>query len=425
MHKFVLIFILAVATFAAQTQEEIYMRALVAEKDGNIALALKTFEEAAKLAGPYTAEINEIINDYYNAIGEENNQNENEFSKWSFRFLGETSFYELLYNETKSSNEYGNDMFFSLSPFVDFSTANFMHSFGLILEGDWFINNDDIPVLDTSDFNFTLGLEYSLISETIFLDVGVDFNFANETSQSFYLWAQKDFWHKGKKRLGAAAWAYYNTDGPLYFALYITLNKNKPYGFNWNTYIGARFEADSVVNYTKYAEQFANQNYAEILYDDYSPFDNFYGNDPFGYCMQNYGEQCLEFSPQKIDSLFYANMQDSSTTNIYIPRYFAKRMGPTLRAKLSYKFRTNITAEILLNTFYGFTISAPDSDYKKANKLNIKYGSTIYWRPNLATFYIGFSQLYRHYNFVNDYASIYSRNSLLTEFKAGVKFAIP
>ncbi len=448
MRSIAVVILLLSSVLLAETQEAAYFRALKAEEAGDITLALESFEEAAALPGPYTEEIREIVKEYYKALGGTEDSADN---PWSFRFLGNLGFYGLRYSEfggVDEVTEHGGDLFLSLTPFLDYTTGDYIHSFGIGFNSDWFLANENMPALDTNDWKFSLGLEYSLVGSSILLDIGVDLNFAQgeDVSPSFFGWIEKDFFRKEKNRLGMAAWGYYDADGPLAFALYGAWHRTSTYGWNAAVYVGARFEADSAVDYVGYlaAYEAALQDaFNEAAPYEREPFegggaerwDNRGARNPMDACLETYGEECFEWEISKIDSIYWsthsrpdsssANSLDSATdVSVAVPKYYAKWLGPTLRSRLSYKFRNGLSLEARLNLFYGFVLDGPDSDYEKIRKFSGSWGGTVFWKPNSLTLYLGFEQFYKHYGLPAYYKGIYPQNTLLSELKAGLKWEL-
>ena len=455
MRALAVVILLLSSVLLAETQEAAYYRALKAEEAGNVALALETFEEALALPGPYTDEIREIVEDYNKAL----KMTDDEKSPWSFRFLGDLGIYGLRYREfggVEDISEHGGDLFFSLTPFFDYSSGNWIHSFGAAVSGDWFLANDNMPALDTNDWKLTVGLEYSLVGKTILLDIGADLNIAQgeDVSPAFYGWLEKDFYRIEKHRFGIAGWGFYDADGPLSFALYGAWHRSSPYGWNAAVYLGARFEADSSVDYVGYLEAYeaankqasnqdgrCNPEFDENCFD--SPWNNNgYGfenqwnnfNNPMGTCLETYGQQCFGWSMEKIDSLYWAgreqdnrNSADStnnSVVSVPVPRYFTKWIGPALRSRVSYKFKQNITLDAKLNLFYGFVLDGPDANYEDVGKFCITWGGMIYWKPGAITIYLGVEQLYKHLSLPAYYLGIFPKNTMLSELKTGIKWEL-
>ena len=422
----------------AETQESVYYRAMKAEEAGDVSAALAAFEEAVQIPGPYTEEIREIIDSYYKALGPTTEKK----IPWSLRFLGDIGFYGLHYNEyggVEKVSETGGDVFFSLTPFVDYSSGDWIHSFGLGFSGDWFVANDDMPVLDTNDWNISVGLEYSLVGKSLMVDVGADIKVVEGAyvSPNFYAWVERDFYRFEKQRVGAAVWGYYDPDGPLSFALYGSWHRTVPYGLNGSAYVGARFEADSAVDFVKFVETYKNtvedpenEGNVEQWNSYWAGSYPMYGNwqNPMQVCLETYGPECYNWNIGKIDSMYWAQRNApqnlESTADVSIPKYYAKWFGPTLRSQVSYKFKRNITVEARLNLFYGFVLDGPDSDYEKMGKFSGVWGTMLYWKPNALTLYLGAEQFYKHYSLPKYYVGIYPRNTILTELKVGFKWEI-
>lgn len=420
MYRLAVVVVLLLSTLLwAETQEEAYYRAMKAEETGDISAAVKAFEEAVALAGPYTAELQEILQGYYEALGIKGETEKK--SPFSFRFLGDVGFNGLKYNESKTRedvDEYGGDLYVSLTPFLDYVSGDYLHSFGLEVSGDWFLMNDNMPALDTSDWNLSLGAEYALVGTTMMLNVGVNLNLAEREATSFSVfgWGQKEFYRNGKNRFGAALWAYYKSSGPLSSALYATWNYSSTYGLNGSAHLGVRFEADSVLNYKKYVSDYGSS----VLDIVEKAYDALYGNS-MDACLQTYGEQCFFMNT---DSLFWEKLVDEVTDTINVPvtKYYGAWIGPTLRGKLAYKFRSDVSVEAKANLFYGYVLDGPDEDYEKIQKFTGTWGGMVYWKRSFCQLYLGFEQIYRYYVLPKYYKAIYSKSSLLSQLKAGAKW---
>lgn len=430
------VLLLLTSLLFAETQESVYFRAMKAEEAGDVSAALAAFEEAVQIPGPYTEEIREIIDEYYKAL----DTTEKKKNPWSLRFLGDIGFYGLHYNEyggVEKVSETGGDIFFSLTPFVDYSAGDWIHSFGVGFSGDWFVANDDMPVLDTNDWNISVGLEYSLVGKSLMVDVGADIKVVEGAyvSPNFYAWVERDFYRFEKQRVGAAVWGYYDPDGPLSFALYGSWHRTVPYGLNWSVYAGARFEADSAVDLVSYIESYKNALEELESEENEEPWNPYWGGsypmygewqNPMQVCLETYGPECYNWNIGKLDSMYWAQMNDfkdtTSSVSVAIPKYFAKWFGPTLRSQVSYKFKRNITLEARLNLFYGIVLDGPDSDYKKMRKFSGVWGTMLYWKPNALTLYLGVEQFYKHYSLPKYYRGVYPENSILSELKVGFKW---
>ena len=210
-----IILLMATALFA-ETQEEAYYRAMKLEEAGDIPAALEAFEDAAALPGDYTEEIQEIIREYKATLGESNGESADSASAqsdekpWEFHVAGELGFYGMHYKATgMDEGEIGGDLFLNVNPYVDYELGNWLHTFSAYAQGDYYMNNDKMTMLDTNDASFVLGLEYTLFGKGLLLDLGYDFNIeGEELSSDFYAWIEKDLYRFEKQRLGVVGWAY-------------------------------------------------------------------------------------------------------------------------------------------------------------------------------------------------------------------------
>lgn len=376
-----------------------------AEESGDISAAVKAFEDAVKISGPYTDEIREILENYYEALGI---KGEREVSPFSWRFVSDLGFYGLHYDENGASsrvNEFGGDLFLSTGANIDYTSGDKLHSLGVNLTGDWFLMNDNMPALDTSDWTLDIGADYSLITSTYVINVGVDLNLAQGASPSisFLTLGQKEFYQKGLHRFGGAAWLYYDTDGPLSLALFASWNRTATYGWNGSANLGLRLEADSVMDYRRYMQEYGKA-LKEIADHICPPGDS--------------SEACE-------DSVVWQQVFDQKADSLNVPihRYFGKWLGPTVRGRASYRFKNNIAVETKVNLFYGFVVDGPDADYEKMKKFTGSWGASVYWKPSFWTAYFGFEQIYRNYILHNYYKGVYPESTLLTELKLGFKLA--
>lgn len=435
MRSLAVAILLLASVLMAETQQEAYYRAMQAEEAGDIPAALKSFEEAVLLPGPYTEEIQEIIEQYKLALGESESSDDKtagDESSLSFRFLGELGFYGLHYTENGWVNEVsenGGDLFLSLSSFADYTQGNYIHSLGLSVSGDRFLNNDDMPALDTCDWKVTLGLEYVLVAPFFLANVGVEFNKAGEKSLSpaFYGWLEPDFIKYEKQRFGAAVWGYYDSEGPLSFALYGAWHRASVYGWNGNVYLGVRFEADSVLDYERYLTDYENAYREADSSGAEGGYGNMEGDFPWGWGFPPGQENPFMPYPMGWPS-FAAPVEipssDTAEVHVVVPihKAYSRWIGPSLRSKISYKFRSQISIEGVLNLFYGFVLDGPDSNYEKIKKFNGIWGLNFYWTPSVVTVYAGIEQLYRWYDLPNYYKGVYARNGFLSELKVGVRW---
>lgn len=376
-----ILLVLATALFA-ETQEEAYYRALKLEEAGDISAALQAFEEAAALPGEYTEEIQGIIRDYNSALGKPENDTVDLVNPWEFHVAGELGFYGMHYMATGMDDaEMGGNIFLKVNPYVDYVVGKWAHTFAASVRGDYFLNNDEMTVLDTNDWSVFLGLEYTLFGHGMLLDLGYDFNIEGENlSSDFYAWFEKDLFRFEKQRLGAVAWAYYQTSGPMSFALYGAWHRSVPEGLNGTVYVGAKLEVDSTYIFERRLVE-----------------------------QQSYDEN------------------DSSTTTVekwVLKESVGKWLGPVFRSRISYKFKNKITVEAKMNLFYGFSIDAPDSEYGKIKKFNMMGGATVSWKYWKMNYYLGLERSYKRMYLPHLYKKLYNETTTLTQLKLGVMWDI-
>lgn len=378
---FVLVLLLMTALYA-ETQEEAYYRAMKFEEVGDIPAALQAFEEAVVLPGPYTEELQGIIHDYKAALGKSDEESLNakdgdsSTSFWNLiHVAGELGFYGMHYKETGMDDaEKGGELFLNVSPYVDLELGDWSHTFAASVRGDYFLNNDEMTLLDTNDWNFILSLEYTLHGHSMLLDLGYDFNIeGKELSSDFYAWFEKDLYRFEKQRLGAVAWAYYQTSGPMSYALYGAWHRTVPEGINGTVYAGAKFEADSVFDYDSYEKS-----------------------------------------------------RETATTieELVLRNTMGKWFGPVFRSRVSYKFKNKITVEAKMNLFYGFAVGGPDSDFESIRKFSGTGGLTVSWKYWKMNYYLGLERNYKHFELPDSYKERYRETTVLTQLKLGVKWDI-
>ena len=243
-----ILFIVSLAM--AESQESLYYRALKAEEAGDIPAALELFESAVAQDGPYTAEIQEIIDDYRKALGESDDSSSKKVeSPWHFHSLGNVNYIGLRYKRSDVSDaETGSELSASMSASLEYESAEWIHSFEVNLSGDWFVDKEDMPSLDTNAWEGAFGLGYSLVGNSLVLDVGANMNVSEDEgwTPDFYAWLEKYFVRIGKQKVGASLMVYENLDGPLFVTAYASWHRYVKYGWKSTVYMGARFEADSI-----------------------------------------------------------------------------------------------------------------------------------------------------------------------------------
>lgn len=387
-----------------------YRRALLAEEAGEVSKSLAIFEDAVKLDGEYTAEIQEILDNYYEVLGPE------DFEKnWTFRLTGDVGFLGLHYEEygnVAPVSENGGDVFTSIEGFVDLEFGKWVHSIGFAFVADWFISNKEMPVLDTNDWTLAPGFEYLLMNDNMILDLGIDFNMTSGSRMepSFYGWMEWNIHRFEKQWIGAAGWAYYHEGGPLSLALYGSWHRTVSTGLGGSVYVGVKYEADSLTNYLRYVAQLEewNREDAELAEKPYEYFMEL--------CTREHGERCEDLKNGLLESYMYPKW------NVRLEYAWNRWLGPTMRSDVTYKFKNNLSLEGKLNLFYGFVVDGPSGGYENVQKFSGTWGLLLNWSPNLMTFYFGCEQIYLHYALPKSLLGVYPENSFLTELKVGVRF---
>ena len=376
-------FVLATALYA-ETQEEAYYRAMKLEEAGDITSALKAFEEAVALPGEYTDEIQGIIRDYKSALGladGENSSAASEASPWEFHVAGELGLYGMHYKETGLEDaEKGGDLFLNVNPYFDYTTATWSHTFAASVQGDYFLNNEEMSVLDTNDWNLV-----------------------------FYLWFEKDLFRFEKQRVGAVAWAYYQTSGPMSLAAYASWHRTVSEGLNGTVYVGAKFEADSAFDYKSFMKSYATYKQSVSAYNEY---------------WQYLSDHGAEMTDDEYEMYEANSPAEPSVESIVYRQTMGKWFGPVFRSRISYKFKNRFSVEAKMNLFYGFAVGGPDEDFKKIKKFNGTWGGSASWKYKMMTFYLGLERNYKHMDLPNFYKGLYRESTVLTQLKLGVKWDI-
>ena len=398
-----ILLVFATALFA-ETQEEAYYRAMKFEESGDIPAAIQAFEEAAALPGEYTEEIQEIIREYKAALGDTSSDSaglDNAESSWKFHVAGELGLYGLHYKETgMDEGEKGGDLFLNVNPYLDYVSRKWSHTFAASVQADYFLNNDNMPLLDTNDWNLVLGLEYTLIGRGMLLDVGYDFNIeGEELSSDFLLWFEKDWYRFEKQRIGTVAWAFYRTSGPMSFAFYASWHRTAAEGLNGTVYLGAKFEADSAFDYKALDQSLKEYGQA---YEEYYQSKEIY-----------------EWSGGTTELL-----EEPSLESLVFRQTLGSWLGPVFRPRISYKFKNRIAVEANVSLFYGFAVDGPDEEYKKIKRFDGSYGVTVSWQYWKMNFYLGLDRKYKRYNLPRYYQGKYTESYMRTQLKLGAKWDI-
>ena len=422
MRSLTLFLVLLASVLFAQTQQDIYRQALEAEEAGDVSKSIELFEKARDAGGEYTEEINEILSEYYEALG-----GDADTSEVSFRFLGNLGFYGLHYAEygsTKDVSENGGDLFASVSGYLDFSTGNWIHSIGVAFVSDWFVTNENMPVLDTNDWTMAPGLEYSLVGQRLLLDIGVDFNITSEGdfNPAGYGWVEFDIARYSSQRFGVAGSIYYRKDGPATAGLFGSWHRSETQGLNGSAYLGAKYEADyllDILGYVGSSQEDCERDAWGNCIDQTFPTINF--EEVVAKCVAENGDSlCWDpnvFQPY-IDAA-YAELDQ--TEDLSFDRYWSRWIGPSFQLRLSYVFKTKISVETKFDLFYAFLVDGASAEYEKMGKFSGKWGLVFNWNPNWLTLYLGAEQTYLRYVLPKSLTDYFPETCLLTSLKAGVK----
>ena len=423
MRLFSLLLVVLTSVLLAQTQEELYKRALDAEEAGEVSKSIELFEQARDAGGEYTEEISEILEQYYEALG----GGADSTSAFDFHFLSNVGFYGLHYAEygtTKDVSENGGDLFASVNAYIDFTTGNWVHSLGLVFVSDWFVANEDMPVLDTNDWTIAPGLEYMLVGRSLLLDVGVDFNITSDGdfNPAGFGWVEFDIRRFTAQRLGIAASAYYRKGGPANAGLYGAWHRSETQGLNGSAYVGAKFEADYLLDILKYVQD-PNADCERDAWgncvDQTFPTINF--EEVVAKCVADNGDS-LCWDPnvfQPYIEAAYAELEQ--TEDLSLERAWSRWIGPSAQLKLSYLFNHGLSIETKFDLFYAFLIDGASEEYEKMGKFTGKGGLVFNWNPNWLTLYLGAEVMYLRYVLPASLKDYFPETSLLSSVKAGIK----
>ena len=236
--------LLLVSCLFAESQESAYYKALKAEENGDVSESIKWFETALEIDGPYTEEIKEILDEYYEALGMDK-------SALGFRLSADLSFIGIRYD-----GENRGEAVLSLASFLDYTSGSWIHSLGLVYSGNVFLG-DTLSVLDTVSWNVSPGLEYDLIAPSFILSAGLNFNINPEDwNPAYFVWLEKDWLRFGKQKVGTAVSFFNENKGILTATLFASLHRYAPYGFNMHLFLGPRLESDDVFDYERYLEDY-------------------------------------------------------------------------------------------------------------------------------------------------------------------------
>jgi hypothetical protein len=114
----------------------------------------------------------------------------------------------------------------------------------------------------------------------------------------------------------------------------------------------------------------------------------------------------------------WTNPQD---TTAVLPTYWTRWVGPSVRANVSYLFKTHIALEVSLNMFYALVVDGASWEYEKMQKFSGSWGFKASWNPWWFTIYAGVEQTFLDYNLPEELSAYFTERNLLTSLRAGVK----
>lgn len=237
---------LLISALYAETQENAYYRGLVAEKNGDLAMAIDAYKKALTLPGPYTEEIRETLMDL-----------ESIANPWAFHFSGNLAFYNIHTKESYAAgsiSESAQKLDGSTTISAEYETSSWIHEFGTTFAFDVFFGNENAKVIDDDKWQYSIGLDYTLSGNTFLMDVGADFNNSENDSWDidFFGWLEKILLKDGAFRLGASLLAYGDTKGMMSYAVYGSVRNGSGRGLQISANLGTRFEADSSLQSAKW-----------------------------------------------------------------------------------------------------------------------------------------------------------------------------
>lgn len=274
----IFLFLLAI-TVSAETQDSLFERALDAESSGDVTATIDLLERAAACKGPYDAEIHNILNSYYEALGVDTSSSG--FDKNFVAKLEGGGYGYNEYGDTAGASELSAETYLLLGGGFTYRTESGLeHSVMVSLASDLFFREKE-TVFDTSRWAFTPELEYTL--QGIWFAAGADVDFYVSERDGFVpafsLFGERDFYQNGSGtvRSGFYSALYASTSGRARFQLSLYFERHPEHGFWFYTGLGGRFERDTVVDV--YFEGYGSAGYPSYAAEDSSGWENGSGAD--------------------------------------------------------------------------------------------------------------------------------------------------
>lgn len=369
--------IFCISSVSAETQESLFERALDAESEGDVPKTIALLEEAATYDGPYRAEIEDILKDYYAALQIKGK------SKLSGNFLAKVEgagfIYEEYGNETSVKENFG-ETYVLLGGEFDYHTqSGLTHFWSISLSADVFFREEE-TVFDTSRWAFTPSLEYSLQGDWFALGAGVDLGVSERDGllPAGTLFVERDVFQKKDHRAGVYTFGYVNGNGRARVQGDFYWNYRSSLGLWYNVSIGVRLERDTVVS--------------SYLLQEEVPLEN-----------------------QTTPLRFYAGRPT--------------KLGPELRLQTGYKFSKAWSLDLRSTLYYGFGLDEDSWLTQEPNEEINTYQRQMLqgywvlrgeWKGDIMGTYLSFGQHFiRYENVPADHPEILSVASILSEARLG------
>jgi hypothetical protein len=385
--------IFSVSLVFGETQEALFERALDAENQGDVPATIALLEEASRYQGPYNAEIQEILGEYYAAL----QIKEKPQKKFSGDFLAKVEgavFNYQEYGDVSSVNEYSGENYLLVGGRLKYRTlSGLTHSWIFSFSTDLFFREKE-TVFDTSRWAFIPSAEYNLQGDQFAFGASVDMNISERDGlvPAGSLFAELDFFQGKNSYCGLFVGSYGNILGRARIQSNLYWDYSPVLGFRFYSALGPRFERDTVVN---------------------------------SYIMQ-------------ITRNEFTATEDTAMVHFYTGR--SAKLGPELRLQTGYKFSKAWSMNLSTMLFYGwglkkdFWLAYSQDEFMPEDSLD----TTVYyqrqvlqgywvlrgdWSGDILGAYLSFGQHFTRYmDLPADHPELLSKASILSELRLGFSF---
>ena len=342
--------------FASAVQDSLFEKALDAESAGDVVKTIELLEKANSFSGNYNDEIQQILSEYYTALGivkEDENEKER-----NWHLLSRVEFVGLKYDEYGDSlgaNEYSGEAYFQVGAEYELHRGKYLHLFSLGFASDFFLRENE-TVFDTSRWAFTPSFEYTLEGEKFVLSVTADVTISEEEDAvvSGSLFLERDFYSTKNFRAGTSDFGFVNGNGRMRLKVGGFAEYQPPRGFRSRVSLSGRFDRDtSVCAYFWYAAP-PNENLGE-----WNPFEN-----PNENGFENLNGNAFE-NDSEIS-------QDSLRERYYFGRNL--KLGPELNWRFGYRFDEHFSLDFFSQIFWAMN---PLPDRWKSFRANSENGEIV------------------------------------------------